>query len=385
MNSAETNKLIREKAYLKRVSLFFGHGVSNIVSALIGAILIVTVMNDTGVENTELIVWFTIVCLFAATVLLVERAFAGTKLTLDNARKWVLSRTISGGVIGAMYGVSPFMFGENLQIHHEMFFFIILSAMISVASTGYTLMPLYYLTLNALTMLPLTVYFFLQASTFHTVLAITSIIWQIVVLSKSWKVSNTAINEIFLNECLRDEIERHEQTKERLQYLATHDNLTGLPTRRFLMDRLDYMIKRSLRYEKMIVVMFVDLDGFKEINDLYGHESGDFALIEISNRLASTIRDTDIVARLGGDEFVLVYTDIDGGTAEAERLAQRILKLLNSPINLNNEESRQVTGSIGIALYPGSEKDSKALIKSADDAMYSAKAKGKNSYTFADN
>ncbi|MCP4430633.1 MAG: GGDEF domain-containing protein, partial [Gammaproteobacteria bacterium] len=222
-------------------------------------------------------------------------------------------------------------------------------------------------------------------STFHTVLAITSIIWQIVVLSKSWKVSNTAINEIFLNECLRDEIERHEQTKERLQYLATHDNLTGLPTRRFLMDRLDYMIKRSLRYEKMIVVMFVDLDGFKEINDLYGHESGDFALIEISNRLASTIRDTDIVARLGGDEFVLVYTDIDGGTAEAERLAQRILKLLNSPINLNNEESRQVTGSIGIALYPGSEKDSKALIKSADDAMYSAKAKGKNSYTFADN
>lgn len=385
MESSSFDNSIQERAYLKKIRLFFGHGIPNIVAVLIGALLIATIMLDAAVAVKGLVIWFFIISLLGVIVLLVERAFSRVELTLINARKWILLRTISGCSIGVMYGVSPFLFSGSLLIHHEMFLFIILSAMISVACTGYTLMPSYYFTLNAVTMLPLTVYFLLEATPFHIILAITSLIWQIVVLSKSWKVSKTAINEIYLNESLRDEIEQHEKTKEQLQYLATHDGLTGLPNRQLLIDRLDFLIKRALRYEKLIVVMFLDLDGFKEINDIYGHESGDFCLREISNRLLSTIRETDIVTRYGGDEFVLVYTDIEGGISEAEVLARRVLKLLQTPINIGDDEqaSRQVSGSIGIATYPGTANESKALIMAADEAMYETKAKGKNSFTFA--
>ncbi len=383
VDSASFENSIQERAYLKRVRLFFGHGIANVVAVLIGALLIATIMRDAAVPVKGLVIWVSIIFLLGLIVLLVERAFIQTELTLVNARKWIMLRTISGGAVGVMYGVSPFLFGGNLLIHHEMFLFIILSTMISVASTGYTLLPSYYFTLNAVTMLPLTAYFLLEATPFHIVLAITSLIWQIVVLSKSWKVSKKAINEIYLNENLRDEIEKHEKTKERLQHMATHDDLTGLPNRQLLVDRLDYLIKRALRYEKLIVVMFLDLDGFKKINDIYGHESGDRSLKEISNRLLSTIRETDIVARFGGDEFVLVYTDIDGGISEAEILAQRVLKLFEEPIILAEGQGRRVSGSIGIATFPGTADESRGLIMAADEAMYASKAKGKNSFTFA--
>ncbi len=386
MESSLFDNSIQERAYLKKIRLFFGQGVPNVVAALVGALLIATILLDAAVEIKWLIVWFFIIGSFCVVLLLVERAFTRVELTLFNARKWVLLRTISGGAVGVMYGVVPFVFGGNLLIHHEMFLFIALSAMISVASTGYTLMPSYYFTLNAVTMRPLTVYFLVEGTGFHFILAITSLIWQFVVLSKSWTVSKTAINEIYLNESLREEIELHEQTKEQLQYLATHDGLTGLANRQLLIDRLDFLVKRATRYEKFVVVMFLDLDGFKEINDIYGHESGDFSLKEISNRLLSTVRETDIVARYGGDEFVLVYTDIEGGIPEAEVLARRVLKLLETPIIFDDKEqvNLQVSGSIGIATYPGIANDSETLIKAADEAMYATKAKGKNGFTFAE-
>ena len=383
MNSSSAEHSIQERVYLKRVRLFFGHGVPNIISALMGALLVAMILVDAGVSIKMVSVWALILLLFSVFVLIIERAFIRANITLSNALKWVWARTLFGVAIGIMYGLLPYLFGDSLLIHHQMFLFIILSAMVSVASTGYTLMPAYYFTLNGVTMMPLTIYFATEPGFFNTVLALTALIWQVVVLSKSWKVSKTAINEIYLNESLRDEIEKHEETKEQLQYMATHDSLTGLPNRQRLMEHLDFLIKRAMRYETRIVVMFVDLDGFKEINDMFGHESGDHSLREISNRLLGTIREIDMVARFGGDEFVLIYSDIGDSKDEPTILAQRILQLLREPVAVVEGETRQLSGSIGIAIYPDTATSSKALIRAADEAMYTTKAMGKNHYSFA--
>ncbi len=385
MDSISIESSLRDRVYLDSIRQIYGQGLGNVAAILVGALIIAMILLDAAVAVKELITWFSIISIFCVVVLLVERAFARIDLTLINAGKWKLLRTVPGACIGVMYGAVPFLFGDNLLIHHEMGLVIIYSAMVSVASSGFVLMPPYYFTLNAVTMLPLTAYFLFSATLTHTILAIAVLVWQVVVLSKSWEFSKAAIREIYLNESLRDEIEQHKQATEQLQYLATHDGLTGLPNRQLLIERLDFLIKRAIRYEKTIVVMFLDLDGFKELNDIYGHESGDIALKEISGLLLSTTRETDIVARYGGDEFVLVYSDIEGGIPEAEVLARRVMKLLQSPVSTGHDEpaSHQVSGSIGIAIFPGTATESKALIKAADQAMYATKAKGKNGFTFA--
>jgi len=383
MPSKKTEYSIKERVYLKRTRLLFGHGVGNIVSALIGAFLIAIILYDANAPLQTISLWFGGTFILACVVLFVEQAFKGTTLTMDKAARWVFSRTVSGASVGIMYGIAPFLFSEYLAIQHDMFIFIVLSAMISVASTGYSIMPYYYLALNAVTMLPLTLYFLFSPTNFHITLAITCAIWQIVVLSKSWKVSKTAINEIFLNENLLDEIDRHEETKQKLQHMASHDALTGLPNRNLLLDRLGNIIKLAQRMNKPAVVIFVDLDGFKAVNDNHGHECGDAFLLEIAHRLEETTRESDTVARVGGDEFVLAYTEMEGGRQAVEILAQRIIESLEKTVELPDGGVERVTASLGIALFPDHGDEVLDLIKAADEAMYSVKNKGKNNYSFA--
>jgi diguanylate cyclase (GGDEF)-like protein/PAS domain S-box-containing protein len=156
-----------------------------------------------------------------------------------------------------------------------------------------------------------------------------------------------------------------------LQYLATHDVLTKLPNRYLLFDRLEQYISRASREKAMFAVLYVDLDGFKEVNDIYGHDTGDALLRLASERMFSSVRKSDTVARMGGDEFVIVLEHIQ--TAEnalevGRKLQQRLElphKLLTAPI--------LVTASIGISIFPQHGKTPSTLLKAADQAMYSAK------------
>jgi len=282
-----------------------------------------------------------------------------------------------------MYGMTPFLFSDYISLQQEMFIFIILSAMVSVASTGYSVIPYHYLTVNGVTLVPLTLYFVITPTKEHLILASTSTIWQLVVLSKAWAVSKTSINAIHLNERLRDEVSQHKETKERLRHMATHDGLTGLPNRRLLVARLDSMVSWAHRYKKRIVIMFVDLDGFKAINDSHGHECGDAVLQEIAKRLQEQVRETDAIARIGGDEFVLAYTEVDDVDVDASMLGNRVLDSVKGLIPLPNGEMGGVSCSIGIALYPDDGMNSGKLLISADEAMYAAKARGKNCFYLA--
>ncbi|MFT5643259.1 MAG: diguanylate cyclase (GGDEF)-like protein/PAS domain S-box-containing protein [Janthinobacterium sp.] len=170
--------------------------------------------------------------------------------------------------------------------------------------------------------------------------------------------------------------EKNEDTR----YLAFHDLLTGLPNRALLIDRMVQLIARIDREQRNVAVMFLDLDGFKAVNDTLGHEAGDDLLIVVARRLVAQVRSGDTVARLGGDEFVVMLNN-PASTDEVARIAGRIVKSMNLPIHLG-KKTVQVGVSTGIAMYAVDGTTPTQLLKNADGAMYLAKAAGKNTFRF---
>jgi diguanylate cyclase (GGDEF)-like protein/PAS domain S-box-containing protein len=161
-----------------------------------------------------------------------------------------------------------------------------------------------------------------------------------------------------------------------LEHMAHHDALTGLPNRSLLNDRIDTALRRAQRADRMVAVIFLDLDRFKDINDSFGHAVGDQVLKQVAARLRETIRDEDTVARLGGDEFVILMEDIEAA-ALAEQAAERLLTCLNPPIGVDHQEFF-IGASLGISLFPRDGFTADALIRNADTAMYQAKRQGRN-------
>jgi diguanylate cyclase (GGDEF)-like protein len=167
---------------------------------------------------------------------------------------------------------------------------------------------------------------------------------------------------------------------ERVEYLAYHDGLTGLPNRSMFSKLLSHSISEAHRYERRLAVAFLDLDRFKQINDTLGHEAGDQLLKEVATRLTGCVRASDTVARLGGDEFVMLLPELVD-EKYAAFVAQKILAAAAKPFTLMGQEFR-VTASIGISTYPQDGLDEQTLTKNADIAMYQAKAEGKNNFQF---
>jgi len=164
-------------------------------------------------------------------------------------------------------------------------------------------------------------------------------------------------------------------TEERLAHDATHDPLTRLPNRTLLDDRLSHALDRSTRTGAQVAVLFLDLDGFKEVNDGWGHAAGDRVLTEVAGRVLATARASDTVARIGGDEFVVVCEET-GSEEGARTLAGRILEVVRQPIVVSGVP-HEVGASVGIAVAQPDERDSAGLLRRADEAMYRAKQAGR--------
>lgn len=175
----------------------------------------------------------------------------------------------------------------------------------------------------------------------------------------------------------RDVSEQRELT-DLLAHRATHDALTGLPNRRLLYDRLDLALARSVRGGTPLALLFLDLDGFKRINDTLGHAGGDALLVATVDRLVARMRTVDTLARVGGDEFVLLC-EVVGSATDAAEIAQRLLDAVAEPLIIGTE-SVTVSVSIGVAVSDGGAVDPEALVRLADDAMYAAKRAGKGRY-----
>ena len=192
---------------------------------------------------------------------------------------------------------------------------------------------------------------------------------------------------------VRDITER-KQMEEQLQNQALHDQLTQLPNRRLLYDRLDQAMTANNRNGRYGAVIFMDLDNFKSLNDTHGHNAGDLLLIEVARRLTHCVRKVDTVARLGGDEFVVLLRDMmkdkESSILEANIITQRILSSLSMRYVLTWQNQGDTattiehtcTASIGVALFFNDELSSKNIVNLADKAMYQAKSEGKNRIVF---
>jgi diguanylate cyclase (GGDEF)-like protein len=183
---------------------------------------------------------------------------------------------------------------------------------------------------------------------------------------------------------LRDEIVVRQKAEKQLQEMANHDHLTNLSNRRMFQDILAHSIELTKLNNSILSVLFVDLDGFKAINDQYGHDKGDLVLVTVAQRLLDAVRSCDTVSRMGGDEFVLILENIKS-TDEIKIICRRIIDSISDPIMLDEDGTKAfVTSSIGVSILPFNDITAEDLIKNADKAMYAAKDEGKNRFRFFD-
>lgn len=196
-----------------------------------------------------------------------------------------------------------------------------------------------------------------------------------------WIMSSTApirnqVGEVTHLVSVGEDITQLKKDQERMEMLAFYDPLTSLPNRRLFKDRLDQALKKVLRHQNYMALLYLDLDHFKEVNDHYGHDAGDELLKEVANRLRESVRDSDVIARIGGDEFNLILHDLNS-EQDAMSVAEKVLQVVTEPIDIGMAEV-SVSASIGITLAPMDGMEAKALIKNADVAMYQSKQGGRN-------
>jgi diguanylate cyclase (GGDEF)-like protein len=176
-------------------------------------------------------------------------------------------------------------------------------------------------------------------------------------------------------------IRRSDELAKRLEDESTHDGLTGLPNRRMLDHWLEKTLEQAVRKNCKVAFLFIDLDGFKRVNDGLGHEIGDRVLAEASKRFAGAVRSADLLARFGGDEFAVVVPEVSSD-AHLAALARRLIEVLRQPL-LPEQPDYTVGASIGIAMYPDHGNQTGNLIRAADEAMYEAKRAGRGQFRFA--
>ena len=187
--------------------------------------------------------------------------------------------------------------------------------------------------------------------------------------------NNTVVNYV----AIFSDITAIKSSQRRIEFLATHDELTGIPNRSLLMDRLKHDVAQAKRRNANLAVLFIDLDNFKVINDSLGHDVGDQLLKQATERLRACVRDCDTLARLGGDEFVVVLMDVE--LKKINSIAGRIVDFIGGSFSIAGN-TLHVSASIGISVFPDDGEDSLSLLKHADTAMYRAKERGRNQYQF---
>ena len=187
--------------------------------------------------------------------------------------------------------------------------------------------------------------------------------------------------KVFGYEGLIIDVSEQKKEHERMQQMAFHDPLTGLANRNLFENYFKHCLASSRYFPQKMAVIFIDLDGFKAVNDTFGHDAGDLLLMEVARRFKTQLRGSDLLARMGGDEFVALLTRVNRESLAP--VADRIIEAFNEEFIIKGQRIN-IGASVGISIYPDDGSDLETLINNADRAMYMAKRKGKSNYRFFD-
>ena len=293
------------------------------------------------------------------------------------ARRWGDLFMIDFGVSGLMWLIFGLITANPADPRHTMFVSIVLAGMTAASLASLSSFRPAHLAFALPAMMGFIVPNAISGVSNGVIMAMMAVIYLVVNVLGGLSAERALISSIrlrFDNDRLIEELrERHE----RAQQLAFHDALTQLPNRILLADRLQQSVARVARRSSLVAVCYLDLDGFKQVNDQHGHEAGDRLLIEMARRLQSTARSNDTVARLGGDEFVIVLNDLNS-TTECDTMLNRVLEIVAEPVILAPGVSARVSTSVGVSFCPDDGTDPDALLRQADRAMYQAKQAGRN-------
>ncbi len=373
-------EFLSEQVMLKRVVLFFGNAVGNAAVAMITAVVVAFIMLIAEVDWLALIIWLALLTFFVAVVLMTEVKFDATDLSPENAQKWLLIRMAGGSLVALMYGIAVYLLPENVEAHHVMYLVLILVTIVSLCATGFAVMPAYTYVISLVTILPMLVFLLFQGTAFYFGLAFNMMIVWGVLINKARMVSKSAIQALVTNEKLKTEITNHKKTQKKLDHMVNHDFLTGLPNRKHLLEQLTAMLAHQQRTKADFAVLFLDLDGFKKINDEMGHATGDWVLKNVAQLLKDILSKKQMVARIGGDEFV-VLTPVDHDPLNADAvsaLAEKIKQQLSKPIILPAGQQAQIGVSIGVIQADDAALSAEAMLQAADVAMYQNKKANKH-------
>lgn len=369
-----------DRIELERIRIFIGHAAGNMVNVLVGAILIAIVLGMDGVSMTVLGTWFSTLLMVCVGVAWFERYVKRIGITQENCRRLRNMRIAFGATMALYYGVAAFLAPVTGNHAQDTFLFIIVSAMVMVATMGYAVMPMYYLVIDAVSLLPLTGHFLQEyivgRDDYYLLLLCVSVVWQVVTLVKARRVSQTSIDAIVLNQRLRDEIEEHDRTKEAIRHMALHDVLTGLANRRYFEEMIERALSNAGREGDRFGLVIIDLDGFKPVNDRYGHAVGDAVLKVVADRLHGMMRAGDFCARIGGDEFAVIVGGV-GSAGDLMLVADKIRAALAVPVVVDGRAAIEVGASVGHALCPDDGETADSLVVVADGRMYQAKQLGR--------
>lgn len=360
----------------KRNAVFYTHSTGNMYSFLVGALFLTLVLWQFNTSPLLLVLWLSLVALCVVITVVFEKKFRKSDgLNTTPSEKWVRQRLVIGSMNALVYGITPLLLPYNVAPAAELYLFIILSTLVTVASVAFSTIPKFIYLLCAFSLGPLALNFFLKTDSFHLILGFTTLAWSLIVLRKAADVSRTAISQIVDSEKLQDEIRQHEKVKQQIKEMAHYDLLTGIANRRLLESMINRSINRAKRESGKVGFIAIDLDNFKPINDKYGHQAGDAILKHVASNLSNALRSSDLVARIGGDEFCIVLEDaVDKYMIEA--MLSKLSEVISEPIMYFDHEI-SVEASLGYSQLPDDGDSMDSLMRAADMRMYESKRERK--------
>lgn len=376
---AEVPDDLKHRVFLERLNIFYESLSVSVFAVVVNTLLLGYLLWRP--ENSQAVLLWCVATLAIAayritSTIRYRRSSEAQRETRSSG--WYREMMLGVVLSGLAWGAAGFLlYDSQNMLNHSLLAFVIagMCAGSIVSLSAFVEASAVYL---ATSLLPFMVRLIGEGSSETNVMAVMVVLYLIMMTAFARRVNLTVIGGLemtYLRSQAEDTIERQ----------ALFDDLTGLPNRRLLQDRLGQALARAKRNETQAALLFLDLDFFKRVNDSLGHSAGDQLLVEVGRRLSGFLRDADTAARLGGDEFVALLTDIEGGTEHVVSVVRRrgeaLRRAIEAPIDIQGNEIH-ITVSIGVSLLPDDTNDVDDLLKHADTAMYRAKDDGRNTLRF---